>query len=110
MNYYEFNVEDKTYKLRLTTRNIVALEKAIGKNPLGIFTGENEIPTITEMVSILFYSLQSLQHGIGMNEAYDIFDKYMESNSLTDFIPVILSIYEVSGIIRNVKGNENEKN
>lgn len=110
MNYYEFNVEDKTYKLKLTVRNIVALEKAIGKNPLAIFTSDEGIPTITEMVSILFNSLQTYQHEIGMNEAYDIFEKYMETNSITDFIPVILGIYEASGIIRNAKGNENEKN
>lgn len=110
MNYYELNVEDKTYKLRLTTRNIVALEKAIGKNPLGIFTGENEIPTITEMVSILFYSLLPYQHNIGMNEAYDIFDNYMLNNSAADFIAVILEIYKASGIIRETSGSEDEKN
>jgi hypothetical protein len=110
MNYYEFNVEDKVYKLRLNTRNIVALEKAIGKNPLGVFTNESGIPTITEMVTILFYSLQAFHHGIGMNEAYDIFDKYMENNEVATFISVILEIYEASGIIKNTKGTENEKN
>lgn len=110
MNYYEFNVEDKSYKLRLTTRNIVALEKTIGKNPLSIFTNGDGVPTITEMVSILFYSLQSLEHGIGMNEAYDIFDKYMEKNSAADFIAVILDIYKASGIIRETSGSEDEKN
>ena len=110
MNYYEFNVEDKIYKLRLTTRNIVALEKAIGKNPLAVFTSEDGLPTITEMVSILFYSLLAYQHGIGMNEAYDIFDKYMETHAAADFISVILDIYEASGIIRNSKGTEDEKN
>ena len=110
MNYYEFNVEDKMYKLRLTTRNIIALEKAIGKNPLGIFNDGDGIPTITEMVSVLFYSLQTFQHGIGMNEAYDIFDKYVETNSATDFISIILEIYKASGIIRDSKGSEDEKN
>ena len=110
MNYYEFNVEDKMYKLRLTTRNIVALEKTIGKNPLSIFTDGSGVPTITEMVSILFYSLQTFHHSIGMNEAYDLFDKYMETNAAADFIAVIIEIYEVSGIIKNVKGSEEEKN
>lgn len=110
MNYYEFSVEDKVYKLRLTTRNIVALEKAIGKNPLAVFTSADGVPTITEMVSILFYSLQTFQHGIGMNEAYDIFDKYMEKNAAADFISIILEVYEASGIIRESKGTEDEKN
>lgn len=110
MNYYEFNVEDKVYKLRLTTRNIVALEKMIGKNPLSIFTNDDGVPTITEMVSILFYSLQTFNNGMGINEAYDLFDKYMETHAAADFIAVIVEIYEASGIIRNLKGSEAEKN
>jgi hypothetical protein len=109
MNYVEFSVEDKIYKLRLTTRNIVALEKAIKKNPLGIFGNGEELPAITDMVNILFYSLQTFQHNIGLNEAYDIFDKYLEKNSATDFIPIILEIYKASGIIRDAQGEE-EKN
>lgn len=107
MMYYDFEVGNKAYKLRLNTRNVVALEKVLGTNPIGIFGAGNRIPTVTEMVNILHQSLQSFEHGITLNDAYDIFDAYLEEHSATDFIPVIVEVYKVSGII---KGDNAEKN
>lgn len=109
MLYYEFNVGEKTYKLRLNTRNTVALEKQLGCNPLAIFGKGDTIPPVTTMVNILHYSLQQYQHGISLNDAYDLFDEYIaDGNTSTDFIPVIVEIFKVSGIIKE-EGN-NEKN
>lgn len=107
MLYYDFNAGNEAYKLRLNTRNIVQLEKMLGKNPIAIFGDGDTVPTITEMVSVLFTSLQQYQHSITINDAYDIFDKYLEDNTATDFISVILEVYKVSGII---KGAGTEKN
>ena len=101
MVYVDFTAGNKDYKLRLNTRNTVALEKALGCNPLAIFGNGEEIPTITTMVNILYFSLQQLNHGISLDEAYNIFDNYLDDgNSATDFITVILDIYKVSGIIK----------
>lgn len=100
MNYINFEVGNETYKLRLNTRNIVMLEKQLGCNPLNIFGATGDVvPTITVMVAILHASLQQYNHGITMNDAYDIFDKYLEEHATTDFIPVILDIYKASGIV-----------
>lgn len=107
MMYTEFTVKEKTYKLRLATRNIVALEKAIGCNPLGIFGNGEELPSVTTMVNILFHSMQKYNHGIGLNDAFDIFDEYLEDHSVTEFISVILEIYKVSGIMRESKSEDN---
>ena len=108
MLFYDFEAGNKTYKLRLSTRNIVALEKQLGCNPLGIFKDEDTLPTVSEMVAVLFNSLQQFNHGITMNDAYDIFDAYLaDGHSMTDFIPVILEVYKVSGII---KEDASEKN
>ena len=110
MNYIDFEAGSKAYKLRLNTRNTVALEKVLGCNPLHIFdtTGER-LPSVTVMVAILHASLQQYQHGIGMNDAYDIFDDYInDGNSIDDFVYVILDIYRASGIIP--KEVESEKN
>lgn len=107
--YYEFKAGDKEYKLRLSTRAIVALEKSIGCNPLMIFGNGDTVPTITVMVAVLHASLQQMNHGISLNDAYDIFDEYLaDGNAPTDFIQVILEIYQVSGLIP--KEAENEKN
>lgn len=100
MNYIDFEVGNKSYRLRLNTRSIVLLEKQLGCNPLSIFGNGDTVPTITTMVAVLHASLQQYQHGITMNDAYDIFDEYVAGgNSSVDFIPVILEIYKASGIV-----------
>lgn len=110
MNYINFEVGNESYKLRLSTRSIVLLEKQLGCNPLSIFGNGETVPTITVMVAVLHASLQQYNHGITLNDAYDIFDKYLEEgHSSVDFLPVILDIYRASGIIPK-DNNNNEKN
>lgn len=109
MNYVNFEAGDKAYMLRLNTRNTVALEKALGCNPLGIFDTKGEmLPPITTLVTVLHASLQQYQHGIDMNKAYDIFDAYLENHSVDEFIYIVLDIYKVSGLIP--KESDAEKN
>ena len=109
MLYFDFEAGNKQYKLRLNTRNTVALEKTLGCNPLSIFGNGDTIPTITSMVAILHASLQAYEHGLTLNDAYDIFDAYLVDHSATDFIPVILEIYKVSGLIKETE-DVTEKN
>jgi hypothetical protein len=98
MLYVDFTA-DKDYKLRLTTRSLVELEKKLGCNPLTIFGSGDRIPTITELVIILHASLQAYHHGISLDDTYDIFDKYLEYHPMTDFITVVLDIYRASGLV-----------
>lgn len=108
MNYVDFTAGNNAYKLRLTTRSIVALEKQMGCNPLAIFGNGDKIPTITTMVQILHASLQTLEHGITLDKAYDIFDTWLaDGHAMTDFIAVIIEIYKASGLIQ---GEGAEKN
>ena len=107
MMYVDFTAGNKDYKLRLNTRNTVALEKQLGCNPLAIFGEGDKLPTVTQMVNILYASMQQYNHGVSLNDAYDIFDAYLEEHSATDFITVILEIYKVSGL---VKADNTEKN
>lgn len=108
MNYINFVAGNKEYKLRLSTRAIVALEKQLGCNPLSIFGDGDTLPTITTMVYVLHASLQQLNHSITLNDAYDIFDAYLaDGHTMTDFLPVMIEIYKVSGLIGN---EDTEKN
>ena len=75
MNYVEFEAGNKAYKLRLNTRNIIALEKKLGGNPLSIFGNGDKLPTVEELVAVLWASLQQYNHGITVNDSYDIFLK-----------------------------------
>lgn len=104
MNYIDFNVADKVYKLRLNIRNTVALEKQLGCNPLTIFGNGDTMPTITTMVQILHASLQQYNHGITFMDAENIFEEWLsDGHAITDFLTIIIDIYRVSGIIGNEK-------
>lgn len=106
MMYYELETGNKVYKLRLNTRNIIELEKKIGGNPLSIFGTGERIPTVTEMITILHCSLQQYEHGITLNEAYEIFDSWIsEGNAAVEFLNIIVEVYKVSGIINNNQKN-----
>ena len=102
MMYKDFTAGGKDYKLRLNIRNTVALEKHLGVNPLMIFGDGDRMPTITEMTVIFHYALQQYQHGITMVDSQNIFEEWLEEgNAITDFLPVIIEIYKVSGIIKD---------
>ena len=104
MNYVAFHAGDKDYRLKLSTRSTVSLEKQLGCNPVAIFGSGDTIPTITTMVRILHASLQSYEHGITLEDAYDIFDKWLEDGHvMTDFISVIIDIYKASGILKDTE-------
>lgn len=110
MEYYvDFTAGNKDYKLRINTRNIVSLERQLGCNPVAIFGDGDRIPTITEMIHVLYASLQQLNHGISLNDSYDIFDAWLhDGHSATDFIPIMVEIFKSSGLIS--RDGDNEKN
>lgn len=112
MMYLDFEAGNKVYKLRLNTRNVIALEKQLGKNPMAIFGSDgSQMPTVSEMVAVLWASLQQYQHNITMNDAYDIFDNYLADNhTMIDFFPILFDIYKVSGLIPRDKEENSEKN
>lgn len=110
MLYYDFTAGNKDYKLRLNIRDVVALEKQIGCNPIMIFGNGDVIPSVTQMASILHQSLQQYHHGISLTDTYNILDEWLaDGHTLTDFVPIILEIYKVSGIVANDREG-NEKN
>lgn len=107
MLYVDFEAGNCNYKLRLSTRNTVMLEKQLGCNPLMLFGNGDRIPTVTEMVNVLYASLIQYNHGIDLNKAYDIFDAYLaDGHSMHDFLYVIMDIFKTSGIIPNNEGTE----
>lgn len=115
MLYFEFEAGNKTYKLRLNTKNTCDLEKKIGCNPVMLFGNGDRVPTVTEMVTVLNYSLQAYHHGFTMDEAYEIFDEWLaDGHAMTEFIPVIVGIFKSSGLMKDKKTTppegEQEKN
>lgn len=110
MLYIDFVAGGKEYKLRLTTRAMILLEKKTGGNPLNIFLKniKGEIPRVEDMVYILHASLQPY-HNSSYEEACDIFDKWLEDGHLiSDFVAIMTEIYQEAGIL--AKGDTTEKN
>lgn len=112
MLYYNFKIGDNEYKCKLTTKDLVEVERRLKKNPLTVFMSitNNELPKMEDMLTIFHASLQSYNHGISMEEVYDIYDDYVDSGkTFVDFIPEIMEIYKVSGLIKEDKKTTKKK-
>ena len=108
MMYVDFTAGNKDYKLRLNIRSTVSLEKKLGVNPLMIFGDGETIPTITTMVNILHAALQQYHHGISVDDAFSVFEAWLnDGNTITDFLPIIIDVYKVSGIIKQDEDTKN---
>ena len=113
MLYYDFEAGNSTYKLKIDIQNMINLEKTLGCNPLMVFGQGDRVPTVTEMIAILHYSLQHFNHGITLDKSRSIFEDFLEAgNQVTDFVSHIIGIYRVSGLMKPEadKDEENEKN
>lgn len=101
MNYTVITIKGTDYRCRLNARNCVELEKKLGKNPINVFTalmGEASYPRVEEMVLIFHASLQAYNHKISLDDAYELFDDYVEEgHTIIDFIPFLLEVFKVSG-------------
>ena len=106
MLFKEFEVGGRTYKLAMKTRSVIELEKKKGCNPIAVFGDGDRVPTVTDMINILSAALQRFEHGLTQNDAISIFDTWLdEGHNIAEFIPVILDVYKVSGLI----SSENEE-
>jgi hypothetical protein len=110
--FIELTIGNETYKLRLTTRTSIALEKALGYNPISMFMDmdNGNMPKMTDMLIILHSMLQSLNHNINMDKTYDLFDQYVaDGHNLFDLVPVFIEVFQESGYMAKSNDIENEE-
>lgn len=109
MDYVPFTVNDTEYKLKLTTRNMVALEKVLGCNPITVFLDfdEGKLPKISDIALILHSSLQAFHHNNDINKTYDLLDGYLASHSLFEITTTLIEVFQEAGLIP--KENEAEE-
>ena len=101
--YVEFKVGKNEFKLKMKTRQVVALEKALGRSPLYILMEAQDgvLPSIEDMLMILAASLQQFHHGNDLDKVYDLYDEFVEEgNTMIELIPVIIDVLSVSGYIK----------
>ena len=109
MLFHEVEINGKEYKLRLSARGIVKLERKLGGNPMNIFMAvqENQLPSLEDTIIILHASMQKYHSGIKLEDVYDLYDEYIENGgTYMELIPILLAVFKVSGFFKE----ENEDN
>ena len=115
MLYTELLIGNDSYKLRLTTKTSIALEKALGYNPISMLMDidNGKMPKLTDILIMLQAMLQTYHHGMNMDKVYDLFDAYCaDGKSMFDLIPVFIEVFQNSGYIstNKVEGEPDGKN
>lgn len=106
MLYTELYIGGDAYKLRLTTKASVALEKALGYNPISMLMAidNGEMPKLADVLIMLHSMLQTYHHGYSLEKVYDLFDKYVaEGKGMFDLIPVFVEVFQNSGYLSTAK-------
>lgn len=108
MLYTELTIGANAYKLRLTTKASVALEKALGYNPISMLMAidNGEMPKLGEVLIMLHAMLQTYHHGMSLDKVYDLFDDYVaEGKGMFDLIPVFVEVFQNSGYLAAASGD-----
>lgn len=103
MKFVEMKVGEKNLKLGMKTRQIVALEKKLGKSPLNILmeAQDGKLPAIEDMLLILHAALQQYEHGYEIADVYDLYDEFVEDgNTMIELLPIVIDVLSVSGYIK----------
>lgn len=108
MLYTTLQGGSKAYKLRLTAKTLVALESQLGQSLFSVFgsMGENlnHMPKLEVLIALLHASLQTYQHGITPDDAYDIYDDYIEQGgSYAGMLKELVEVLQISGFFRGIE-------
>jgi hypothetical protein len=98
--FTELIIGGESYRLRLTTKASVALEKALGYNAIGMFMDIDNgvMPKLNDILIVLHAMLQPLNHGINMDKVYDLFDRYVaDGHNMYDLIPLFIEVFQEAG-------------
>lgn len=97
-------VKDKNYVLKLTMRGCINLEKTLGTNPANVLmamaSGEAKMPNMTGMMAIIHEALQPMNHGISLDDTYELFDDWFaEGHDMNEYIQLVVDILQSSGLL-----------
>jgi len=97
--FYEW----REMKLRLDAARISQLEKALGNiSPLTVFSraGQNAMPPLSDLLTILHYSLIAYNHSKKMEDTYAVYDNFVaEGGDMVELVKVIMEVFKASGLI-----------
>jgi hypothetical protein len=113
--YTIWKIGEEEHKLRLTTRQAVAVEEKLGVNLLKVFMPRQDedfpLPPLKIMLVVIHGALQKFEHGVTIDDVYDMHDDYVDAGGdqtslLTD---VIIPLFENSGFMPRQKEATDDK-
>ncbi len=113
--YTSWQVGEKELKLRLTTRQAVAVEEKLGVNLLKVFMPRKDedfpLPPLKVMLVVIHGALQKFEHGLTLDDVYDLNDEYVDAggDQTTLLTDVIIPLFEHSGFMPKQKRKEAEQ-
>lgn len=102
MNFYTLNIGDREFDARLSTRDVVNLEKKLGTNPLNILMSMQEggLPQTGVLLTIVQAAAKEGGKTLKMDLWFDLYDEFVaEGKSITDLLEIVVEIFQVSGLI-----------
>lgn len=113
--YTTWKIGEVEHKLRLTTRQAVAVEEKLGVNLLKVFMprqGEDfPLPPLKVMLVVIHGALQKFEHGTTLDDVYDLNDEYVENggDQTSLLMDVIIPLFENSGFMPRQKETTDEQ-
>lgn len=105
MLYSQLKIDDyHIYNLRLTLLDVVQLERLLGESPLDILQKAATTRTfgvgLEDLVYILYVSLQGGETNYTIDDAYDIFDDYIDNvGDVGSFLNTLVKLFTDMGFI-----------
>jgi hypothetical protein len=101
MLYSQFRIDDyHIYNLRLTLLDVVQLERLLGESPLNILLKADYEFNIEDLIMILFTALNWGEYSYSIDDAYDIFDNYVDNvGDIGSFLLVLINLFTDMGFI-----------
>lgn len=113
--YTTWKIGEIEHKLRLTTRQAVAVEEKLGVNLLKVFMprqGEDfPLPPLKVMLVVIHGALQKFEHGTTLDDVYDMNDDYVDAggDQTSLLMDVIIPLFENSGFMPKQKETTDEQ-
>lgn len=113
--YTTWKIGEVEHKLRLTTRQAVAVEEKLGVNLLKVFMPRQDedfpLPPLKVMLVVIHGALQKFEHGVTLDDVYDMHDDYVDAggDQTSLLMDVIIPLFENSGFMPKQKETTDEQ-
>lgn len=94
-----WEVGEERLQLKLTTAEIIELEKKFRKNLISLMGDEDNIPPLTTMLQIIHAAATPWRHGLKLRDIMNYYERYKDAGGtqLNLYVDIYIQIFMVSG-------------